>query len=133
MRDYHTYKEAKKRVKAKKGFYSHLSVFIAVTVFFVILNLVSSFNGNRELWFFYPILPWSIGLIIHYLTIFGFPGSRALSKEWEERELEKEMERLERLKYPKPSRKHKQEEEETLELNELERIRRKGWDDEDFV
>jgi len=42
------------------------------------------------------VLGWGLGVGIHYLTVFGLPGTDILSKEWEEREVLQEMERLRR-------------------------------------
>ena len=125
MRPEDQYKIAKKKVNKKKGFYSHLSVFIAVGIFFFVLNMVTD---PFDTWFFFPLLPWSVGLSIHYLSVFGFPGG-ALTDEWEERELEKEMRRLDhKVEVPEPP--HEIEEE--LELKEFKKLR-KEWDDGDFV
>lgn len=35
-------------------------------------------------------------MAFHYLKVFGIPGSGVLSKEWEDREYQKELERLEK-------------------------------------
>ncbi len=119
------YRIAKKRVKKKKGFYSHASVFLAVGSFFFVLNMLTD---PYDIWFFFPLLPWSVGLIIHYLSVFGLPGG-ALSEEWEEKEMEKEMRKLDRhVEYPDPP--HEVDEE--LELKEFKKLRRE-WDDQDFV
>ena len=75
----HIYKEAKKKVAAKKGFYWHMSIFFIVGMFFFVMNMVTM-DGDPELWFFFPLLPWSVGLAIHYLAGFGLPGSKILTK-----------------------------------------------------
>lgn len=83
------YQDAYQAVKAKKGFYKHLSSYILVNG---AMFLVTLFTGGGFSWA--PILLfWGIGLGSHYIKVFGFPGSGVLSKEWEERELEKEMRR----------------------------------------
>ena len=82
------YKEAKKRVKKKKGFYSHLIAYLAVNsvLGFLILFTEGEFAG------FVPGLFWGIGLAIHYVTVFGFPGSQRLGgMEWEQEEIEREL------------------------------------------
>ena len=95
MEDY-IYRKARKRVKQKKGFFIHFSVYIAVGVFFLTMNLVTD---PWDLWFFYPLLPWGVALLIHYFSIFGLPGKeRVLTQKWEEKEMEKEIQRLEKLK-----------------------------------
>ena len=136
MDEKHIYKQAKKRVEKKKGFYKHLSVFIAVGFFFLAMNLVTFFNGDADgpnLWFFYPMLPWSIGLLIHYFSVFGLPGSNALSEKWEEEELAKELARLRRNRQGRLEA--PVEPEEGLDLKELEKEKeaRPNWEDKDLV
>ncbi len=121
------YKKAKKKVKAKKGFYAHLGVYITMFVFFFIMNIL---NFDGEIWFFYPMLPWGISIAIHYFTVFGLPGGKMSSK-WEEEEMEKEMERQRRIRgvvAPEPLELPEDE----LELREFRKLR-KEWDDKDFV
>lgn len=83
-----TYRAARKQVKKKKGFYVHLAVYLAVGLFFFLMNIATDPN---DMWFFFPMLPWLIGLAIHYLVVFGFPGTGILTEEWEKRELEQEL------------------------------------------
>lgn len=131
MEDY-IYRAARKRVKQKKGFYGHLSAYIAVGVFFLTMNLATD---PWDLWFFYPMMPWGIGLLIHYFGVFGLPGKdRALTPKWEEREMEKEIQRLQRL--------HKTKEKENFDTLDLpsfdtppEKIRERSgrWKEDDLV
>lgn len=86
------YERARKRVKEKKGFYSHLTSYLVVGSFFFILNMITD---PWDWWFYWPMLGWGIGLASHYFKVFGWPGSGAGSEEWEHREIEKEMRRLE--------------------------------------
>ena len=64
-----TYTRAKRKVQKKKGFFSHLGVYLVMSVFFVIVNAMEP----HEVWCVYPIASWGIGLAIHYLSVFGFP------------------------------------------------------------
>lgn len=123
------YREAKRQVAKKKGFYSHLSSFLAVGMFLFFINWMTD---PFDLWFLYPVLSWGIALFIHYCSVFGLPGTDILSEKWEERELENEMERLRKkgnyyeppkLDAPIPNN-------EELELKELER---KKWREDDLV
>lgn len=84
-------RKARKRVEEKKGFYGHLSVYLSVAIFFFTMNLVT---WDGKLWFFFPLLPWGIGLLIHYFTVFGLPFNQVLSPDWEEKEFAKELQRL---------------------------------------
>jgi hypothetical protein len=130
MEDY-IYRKARRRVKQKKGFYAHLSAFIAVGVFFLTMNLVTD---PWDLWFFYPMMPWGMGLMIHYFGVFGLPGKeRVLTQKWEEREMEREVRRLERLQKPK-----EEDGFDTLDLPSFdqprEKVREKNrWSEEDLV
>lgn len=130
MRD-EIYHKARKRMKAKKGFFKHLAAYISVGMFFFMMNMLTLGN-DPELWFFFPMLPWGIGLLIHYFTTFGLPFSGALSEEWEKKEFEKEMDRARReygdFSLPAPDPR-----EDTMELKELRKEKQASWDKEDLV
>jgi hypothetical protein len=115
--------KAQKRVKAKKGFYSHLGSFIAVNAFLFALNAVT-YSGSW--WFVFPTLGWSIGLVTHYFSVFGMPW---LEHDWEDKEMEREIKRLERG----GPRSRGKDEEDTLELKRLQKQSRKNWEEEDLV
>jgi hypothetical protein len=81
-------------------------------------------DGQGFQWL-YICLFWGIGLALHYLGVFGFPGKqKVFSKEWEENEIQKELDKMENNQFP--------EVEDDLELRELEKLDRK-WDDKDLV
>lgn len=126
----HIYKTAKKRVKAKKGFLGHLSVYVAVGIFFFAINLI---DYEHEFWFFYPLIPWGAALLIHYFSAFGLPGIPA---DWEENELRKEMNKLRRATQTEEDDDYdetdKLEIDDELELKEFKKLR-KEWDDSEFV
>lgn len=71
--------QARERVEALKGYYSHLASFVAVNGFLMILNLVTS---PETLWFIYPLLGWGIGLAIHTAEVFW------TGPDWEERKIQ---------------------------------------------
>ena len=79
------YEEAKKRVKAKKDFYVHLSVYICVNAFLVIIWAVQTPGGFP--WFIFPMGGWGIGIVFHGLEVFFF--SRRGDRSAVEREAEK--------------------------------------------
>jgi len=107
-------------VKSKAKFYKHLFAFVVVNSF---LFLTTLFDG--EPFATLPILlGWGIGLAFHYLKVFGIPGSGVLSKDWEDKEYKKELERLEQKHQGKP-----QKPEEKLELKEM----AKSYRDSDLV
>ncbi len=122
---------AKKRVKKKKAFFIHLSTFIATGFFFFALNMATMDPWDPELWFFFPLLPWSVGLIIHYLVTFGYPGNGALSAEWEEKQLKKEVQAIRKKMNFQPGQENY--EDERLDLPELERQESPDWRKEDYV
>lgn len=85
------YKAAKKRVKKKKGFYGHLSAYILVGFFFFILNMTTDPN---DIWFHFPMLGWGIGLGMHYFGVFGLPFVGSLDASWEQKEIERELQKM---------------------------------------
>lgn len=84
--EYHIYEKAKKKVKEKRKFYSHLFTWIIFSVFFILLNLVTS----HYFWAIFPILGWGIGVAFHGIKVF----SLNYGDDWEEREIMKEVEKL---------------------------------------
>ena len=119
MSDYE-YQAARSRVQEKKRFYRRLGSFAALSVFFFLLNL---FTSAGSWWFMWPILGMRIGITVKYFKLFGFPGVGPVDEDWEDREMDKEIRRLESGR-PK---------EEGLELPDLERPGRKNWDEDELV
>ena len=119
-------KKARKRVEEKKGFYGHLSVYLAMGVFFFTMNVL---NWDGEFWFYFPLMPWGVGLLIHYFSVFGLPFNKILSADWEEQQMAREIRQLE--KTSKTSRTVSSDE--RLDLKELNRQKAQGWKDEDLV
>ncbi|MEL6832490.1 MAG: 2TM domain-containing protein [Bacteroidota bacterium] len=91
MTEEERYRIARKRVKEKKRFYSHLTTYLVMGGFFLTLNLITS---PGAWWWYWPMLGWGIGIASHGMQVFGLPGSGAGGNEWEQREIEKEMERM---------------------------------------
>lgn len=129
------YKKAKKRVKKKKEFYSHLQWFIIVNVGLMFLLM---FRGRPTA--FMPVtLFWGIGLLFHYVGVFGLPGFRSVnSPEWERKEVEKELRRMgadspdrapRRPALPNPEDPEQSELDKRLDLKEL----RRDYDERDLV
>jgi hypothetical protein len=82
------YFQAKKRVDEIKGFYGNLVSYIVVNMGLLALNLLTSPN---HLWFYWPMLGWGIGVIIHGMKVFNFMPF--LGKDWEERKIKEFMEK----------------------------------------
>ncbi len=118
------YQRAKKIVRKKKAFYQHLGAYIGVIGFLFIVNIIS---GADEPWFLFPAAGWGIGLFLHRINTFGFPFTKGvMSPEWEDREIEKEMDKLEGFpEAPEPD--------EELELREFKKLRSEWGDDQEFV
>ena len=76
------YEHAKHRVKSRKKFYTHVIIWVVLSVFFILLNLATT----DYFWAIFPILGWGIGVAIHGIQVF--------TNEWEDLEIEREYERL---------------------------------------
>lgn len=134
MKSSDPYKKAKKRVKAKKGFFSHLTAYFIVIGFLFLMNMAT---WDGELWFIFPMMGWGIGIAFHYVGVFGIPFFNVLSKEWEEKEFQKELSKYgieeaeEELKYLE----EKKEAGLDLDMNKHLKLKelRKDYDDAEFV
>ena len=82
------YYQARKRVEEIKGFYGNLTSYIIVNIGLLVLNLVTSPN---HLWFYWPLLGWGIGVLIHGMKVFNYIPF--LGKEWEEQKIREFMQR----------------------------------------
>lgn len=87
MSEEEIYSLARKRVEEKKGFYTHLAVYVVVNI---ILVIIWWFTDAGFPWFVFPLGGWGIGLLFHFLGVFVFSRQTG----WEKREIEKEVERL---------------------------------------
>ncbi len=76
------YQEAKARVAALKKFYTHLGVYVLVNISLFLRNIIIS---PDRLWFFWPLLGWTIAIVLHALSVFG--AGRPLGADWEERKI----------------------------------------------
>jgi len=87
MENQEAYERAKHRVAAKLGFYVHLSIYIAVSILLVIVNLSAS---PEYLWVRWPILGWGTGLLFHALGVFVFSGRSMITERMIEKEIKNE-------------------------------------------
>ena len=115
---------ARKRVEERKGFYYHIAVFPFVNAFLIGLNFLTS---PEFLWFWIPLMAWTVGLVIHYLVVFGFPGKGPLNEEWKAKEIEKELQRM-----GHDENQLDLDSNEELELKEIAK-QPKNWDESDLV
>ncbi|CAL2107327.1 2TM domain-containing protein [Tenacibaculum sp. 190524A02b] len=82
------YIKAKKRTEKIKGFYIHtiITVFIIVALIFINLKFSAEYH-----WFWYPITGVSLGLIVHFISVFG-ADKLGFGKDWEERKIKQFLE-----------------------------------------
>ena len=64
------YKDAYRRIikeEEKRSFILHLILYITVNPLLIVINLLYS---PQIIWFYYPLIGWGFGLIMHYLFTF---------------------------------------------------------------
>lgn len=95
------YIRAKKRVKAIKGFYIHLIVYVIVNIFIsgiIIFGLLHNGYNIENTWSNFGVystwLFWGIGMFFHWLGVFGFK-SLGFGTDWEEKKIREMMEKEE--------------------------------------
>lgn len=77
------YKKAYREIimeEEKKGFITHLVVYIFVNILLIIINMIYS---PEVIWFFYPLIGWGIGLFLNYLFSIRWKEKELLKKEAE--------------------------------------------------
>jgi len=82
------YLKAQKKVEEIKGFYGNLFSYIIINMGLLVLNLLTS---PEYLWFFWPLLGWGIGVLIHGLVVFN--ALPFLGKDWEEQKIKEFIEK----------------------------------------
>lgn len=92
------FERAEKRVKAIKGFYTHLIVYLVVNIFLLIIQLNQfdfNFSDTNITIFAYLSTPffWGIGLFFHGLYVFQHKFK--LFRNWEERKIKEYMDKEE--------------------------------------
>jgi hypothetical protein len=83
------YKNAQKRVKDLKGFYIHLTIYCLVISVLTFINLKFEPHFHR---FWFSALGWGIGLLSHWLKVFGF-NLFSFGKNWEEKRIKQIIEK----------------------------------------
>ncbi len=79
-------KDARKRVKELKEYYSHLASYISVNLFLIILNLILT---PQFFWALFSLLGWGIGLFSHTVKVFGLFGLGG--QDWETQKVKELM------------------------------------------
>ncbi|WP_298311991.1 2TM domain-containing protein [uncultured Aquimarina sp.] len=86
------YEIAKNRVDDEKKFYSHLSAYLIINIFFLLMN--SNFIDEEvNKWFDWNLYVtpffWGIGLFFHWITTFN--PNIIFIKKWEEQKIKQLM------------------------------------------
>ena len=66
------YERAEAELRAKEGrtsFFIHAAIYVLVNILLLVINLVVV---PGFLWFFFPLVGWGIGLVMHYLFAVQF-------------------------------------------------------------
>lgn len=77
---------AQKRVKQKKGFFSHLVIFLIGSLFLLLINKVLKYGANYD-WALWAIVLWAFFLILHLVRV--YVTHQFMDKEWERKQREK--------------------------------------------
>lgn len=126
-------KQAKKNHRAKQAFYITAAVFAAISILLLVVSTAFE-SAQVAFWIRLPILVLSLTLGIVYVSMFGFSLRAFSDKEgWEEEQIEKEIRRLYRQRRTELPPGEDLSPEETLELKELERLKRKWYDYDELV
>lgn len=85
--------KVRKKVKEMKGFYKHLTVYLAINIFLILIKLFNlKPNESFFTWgTFATAICWGIGVFFHWYGVFG--TEIILGKSWEERKIKEMMER----------------------------------------
>ncbi len=82
------YRAARRRARRMRKFYEHLVTYVATCAGLLLFNYLTSPNGW---WVQWVIFPWGIGMVSHWLSVFGFHGH--MGADWEERKVRELMEK----------------------------------------
>jgi pilus assembly protein TadC len=85
------YLRAKKKLEKLVGFYWHLAVYVIVNLGLIILIGVNSGDGFWNFGTFATPFFWGIGLMFHFLGVFG--PNFMFGKNWEEKKMKEFMDK----------------------------------------
>lgn len=89
------YKEARKSVRKRKSYYSSLIAYFSVCSFLTFLNWYQNdFNSEGHWWVGWVWFGWGIGMFFY--TISFFKNGIFFGKDWEDRKIKEEMEKMKR-------------------------------------
>jgi len=78
--------EAKKNVEKIKKFYAHLTLYIMVNTFLIVLNMMTD---ARFMWSLIVVFSWGIGLVADWMKTYNYHFF--LGKDWEDRKIREYM------------------------------------------
>ena len=132
MSNEEAYLRVEKKVKAKKGFYLHLGVYIIIILFLTAINWLTNDHPHDDWWVAFPAVSWGAAVAIHALGVFIFSGDGVLGEEWEQQKI---VEELKKRGYSRPNNALPANNEidinEHLELKEVEKKTR--YNEQDLV
>ncbi|MGG5506382.1 MULTISPECIES: 2TM domain-containing protein [unclassified Myroides] len=79
--------QAKKNVERIKKFYAHLTMYIMVNTFLIVLNMMTD---SRFMWSLIVVFSWGIGLVADWMKTYNYHFF--LGKDWEDRKIREYME-----------------------------------------
>lgn len=86
---------AQARAKEKRRLYQHFLFFLAGAVILILLNVIFEYGKDVRPfgldWFVWAIILWGIILLLHAFNV--FVTNKFLGKEWENRQIEKLVEK----------------------------------------
>ncbi|MDB9721210.1 2TM domain-containing protein [Winogradskyella sp.] len=85
------YLRAKKKVETLVGFYWHFAVYVVVNLFLILLIGLNSSDGFRGFGPYATAVFWGIGLVFHFIGVFG--PDFFFGKDWEKRKVEEFMDK----------------------------------------
>ena len=91
FRNEDAYIRAKKRVEELVGFYWHIAVYIVVNIFLILLIALNTEEGFFSFGPYATAVFWGIGLVFHFLGVFG--PNFIFGEDWERRKIEEYMEK----------------------------------------
>jgi hypothetical protein len=80
------YLHIRRQVRARLDFYSHARVYLFASLLLVVIDVLTPGGW----WFFWPVLGWGIGVLVHSAVVFG---DGWVDAEVEEREVRGYLER----------------------------------------
>jgi len=102
MSDEEIRREAIRRVRRKRGFFVHLTVYLIVNAFLWCMWSLSAsgvfagfgwgMHGTAFPWPVFTTVFWGIGLLFHGLGVFAFHSG------WEQKEIDREIEQIKKGK-----------------------------------